>query len=62
MQAGVAFIVQIRVLQQLFVVLYNACDEEDVVEKDGSPQASRGIDPTVSSSVKASWGRQGEVS
>lgn len=44
-QTGVAFVGEIGILKKARVVADNALDEEDVVEENGSPQASGRIDP-----------------
>ncbi len=46
-QAGVAFVLEVWVLEEVRVVADDALDEEDVVEEDGSPEASGRFNPGV---------------
>jgi hypothetical protein len=45
MQRSIRFILEIRILQVLRVVAYDAFDEREVVEVDCAAQAARYINP-----------------
>ena len=44
-EAGITFVLEVGVLDEFGVVADDAFHEDDIVEEDGSPEASGGIDP-----------------